>query len=248
LISTDYQSGIGRLAATLFARWSQENFFKYAREHFALDRLADYQTEAIPDTARVVNPARRTLDGQVRSLTSQLSRRLAQFGTLNLNETIDPAKVDAFVAKKAAAHDEIEHLQDELKTLKAQRQETPSHLDLKDLPEESRFRRLSTHSKQLLDTLKMIAYRAETAIANVLTPLLARPDEARSLLRAIYTTEADLLPDPQAGTLTVRLHHLANGVSDRAVRKLCDELNSTDTLFPRSNLSLILQLGTSQNP
>jgi hypothetical protein len=116
------------------------------------------------------------------------------------------------------------------------------------LPEESRFRRLSTHSKQLLDTLKMIAYRAETAMANVLAPLLARPDEARSLLRAIYTTEADLLPDPQAGTLTVRLHHLANGVSDRAVRTLCDELNATETVFPRSNLRLILQLGTSQNP
>jgi len=248
LISTDYQSGIWLLAATLFARWSQENFFKYAREHFALDRLADYQTEEIPDTARVVNPARRTLDGQVRSLTSKLSRRLAQFGTLNLNETIDSAKVEAFVAKKAAAHDEIEHLQDELKTLKEQRQETPSHLDIKDLPEENRFRRLSTHSKQLLDTLKMIAYRAETAMANVLAPLLARPDEARSLLRAIYTTEADLLPDPQAGTLTVRLHHMANGASDRAVRKLCDELNSTDTLFPRANLRLILQLGTSQNP
>ena len=248
LISTDYQSGIWLLAATLFARWSQENFFKYAREHFALDRLADYQTEEIPDTARVVNPARRTLDGQVRSLTSKLSRQLAQFGALNLNETIDPAKVDAFVAKKAATHDEIEHLQDKLKTLKEQRKETPSHLNLKDLPEENRFRRLSTHSKQLLDTLKMIAYRAETAMANVLAPLLARPDEARSLLRAIYTTEADLLPDPQAGTLTVRLHHLANAVSDRAVRKLCDELNSTETLFPRSNLRLILQLGTSQNP
>ncbi|NMQ26795.1 hypothetical protein E4Q23_02905 [Candidatus Accumulibacter phosphatis] len=101
LISTDYQSGIGLLAATLFARWSQENFFKYAREHFALDRLADYQTEQIPDTARVVSPARRTLDGQVRSLTSKLSRRLAEFGALNLNETIDPVKVDAFVAKKS---------------------------------------------------------------------------------------------------------------------------------------------------
>jgi hypothetical protein len=61
----------------------------------------------------------------VRSLTSKLSRRLAEFGALNLNETIDPVKVDAFVAKKAAAHDEIEHLQDELKTLKERRKETP---------------------------------------------------------------------------------------------------------------------------
>ena len=99
------------MAATLFARWSQENFCKYAREHFAIDRLADYQTEEIPETARIVNPARRTLDGQVRSLASKLSRRLAQFGTLHLNETIDPVKVEAFVANKAAAHDEIEHLQ-----------------------------------------------------------------------------------------------------------------------------------------
>ncbi len=204
--------------------------------------------EEIPETTRVVNPARRTLDGQIRSLTSQLSRGLAQFGALNLKETLEPAKVEAFVAKKAAAHDEIEHLQDELKTLKEQRKETPSPLDLKDLPEENRFLRLSTHSKQLLDTLKRIAYRAETAMANVLAPFLARPDEARSLLRTIYTTEADLLPDPQGGTLTIRLHHLANGASDRAVHKLCDELNSTETLFPRSNLRLILQLGTSQNP
>ena len=59
-----------------------------------------------------------------------------------------------------------------------------------------------------------------------------------------YTTEADLLPDAQAGTLTVRLHHMAHGVSDRAVRKLCDELNSTETVSPRSTLRLILQLGT----
>jgi len=114
-----------------------------------LSQGARDQTEEIPDTARVVNPARRSLDGQVRSLTSKLSRRLAQFGALNLDETIDPAKVESCVAKKAAAHDEIEQLQEELKTLKEQRKETPSHLDAKDLPEESRFRRLSTHSKQL---------------------------------------------------------------------------------------------------
>jgi len=56
--------------------------------------------------------------------------------------------------EKAAAYDEIEHLEDELKTLKEQRKDTPPHLAIEDLPEESRFRRLSTHSKQLLDTLK----------------------------------------------------------------------------------------------
>jgi hypothetical protein len=31
----------------MFARWSQENFLKYARENFGLDRLVDYRTEAV---------------------------------------------------------------------------------------------------------------------------------------------------------------------------------------------------------
>jgi len=35
---------------------------------------------------------------------------------------------------------------------------------------------------------------------------------------------------------------------ERAVRNLCDESNPTDTVFPRTKLRLILQLGTSQNP
>ena len=91
----------------------------------------------------------------------------------------------------------------------------------------------------------MIAYRAETAMANSLRETIAHPDEARTLLRALYHTEADLLPDPEAGTLTVRLHHMANRCSDEAIRKLCDELNATETQFPRTNLRLVLKLGST---
>jgi hypothetical protein len=39
----------------------------------------------------------------------------------------------------------------------------------------------------------MIAYRAETAMANSLREHLKRPDGARRLLRALYTTEAEVL-------------------------------------------------------
>ena len=38
----------------------------------------------------------------------------------------------------------------------------------------------------------MTAYRAETAMANSLRENLSHPDEARTLLRALYQTEADL--------------------------------------------------------
>ena len=91
ILATDYQSNLVPVAAAMFARWSQENFFKYAREHFSLDRLIDYRTQEISDPIRVVNPAWRKLDGQVRSGTAKLARLLAQFGALNIEQGIEPA-------------------------------------------------------------------------------------------------------------------------------------------------------------
>ena len=245
ILCTDYRSAAAPLAMAMFARWSQENFFKYARQHFALDRLVDYRTEVISDPLQVVNPDYRHLDGQVRSATGKLTRRLAQFAALTLEEPIEPRHVEPFVRRKAALQEQIEALQEQLDTLKAQRKQTPHHIRVDELPEEARFRQLSTQSKQLLDTVKMIAYRAETAMANSLREYLKRPDEARRLLRALYTTEADLLPDPEAGTLTVRLHHAANAATDQMIGKLLEELNATETIFPRTQLRLLLKLGSS---
>lgn len=49
IISTDYKLDLIALAVQMFARWSQENYFKYAREHFNLDRLSGYGTQEITD-------------------------------------------------------------------------------------------------------------------------------------------------------------------------------------------------------
>jgi hypothetical protein len=94
----------------------------------------------------------------------------------------------------------------------------------------------------------MIAYRAETAMANVLRDVLARTDDARELLCALYQSDADLIPDDQTQTLTVRLHHLANRMSTATLQHLCDQLTATETLFPGTNLRLIYTLVSSQSP
>jgi hypothetical protein len=75
---TDSQAPMTTLAVSLFARWSRENFFRYMREHFSLDRLIEYGTELIPDAISVVNPAWRTFDSQIRSKTGRRYRRAAQ--------------------------------------------------------------------------------------------------------------------------------------------------------------------------
>ena len=124
--------------------------------------------------------------------------------------------------------------------LKAKRKATKKHIPFNELPEEARFERLSTQSKHFIDTIKMIAYRAETAMAHVVREKMTRHDDARRLLRAIYDTEIDLLPDGHHKTLTLRLHPLANESADEAVRHLCtDTQHHRDTLSrhrPASNL------------
>ncbi|MCP4307892.1 MAG: hypothetical protein GY788_24080, partial [bacterium] len=133
----------------------------------------------------------------------------------------------------------------EVQALKAQRKATPKHITIGELPEEKRFDRLSTQSKHFIDTIKMTAYRAETAMAQIIRESISRYDDARSLLRGIYNTEADLHPNEKAQTLTVRLHHLANRSSDDAARDLCDELNATETVFPGTTLRLVYELVSS---
>ena len=102
----------------------------------------------------------------------------------------------------------------------------------------------TTHAQQenLIDTIKMVAYRAETAMAQMAREKMHREDDARSLLRALYSTDADLLPDANAGTLTVRVHHQANRCADEVIRHFCNELNQTETIYPGTNLRLVYEL------
>jgi hypothetical protein len=177
---------------------------------------------------------------------ASLSRKIAEFGASSLEGEIKTTKVEAFTQRKAGLQEDIEHLRKQAEELKALRKATKRHFTYDELPKEAQFDRLSIQSKHFIDTIKMVAYRAETAMAQILRQKMTRHDDARSLLRAIYNTEVDMNPDLQAKTLTIRLHPLANNSSDQAVKHLCDELNNTETLFPGTELRLIYELVSSQ--
>jgi len=228
----------------MFARWSQENFFRYMRQHYGLDRLAEYGTESIPDTVRVVNPAWRQLDRQIHSLSGQRQRGLATFGSHSLEAELSETAVTRYQQKQAQLQEQLEHLGQQIEQLKQQRKKTPHHVKVAELPEAERFQRLIPERKQFLDTIKLISYRAETSMASVLREAMTRSDDTRALLRQIYNTEADLFPDAEGKTLTVCLHHLTQAVHDQALHHLCDELNATETIFPGTDLRLIYKIGS----
>ena len=82
----------------------------------------------------------------------------------------------------------------------------------------------------LTDTIKMIAYRAETALVALLRPHLAKEDEARAMIRELFVSSADLVPDETANTLTVRIHRMASPAHDKGFRKLLENRFGTDAI------------------
>ena len=110
----------------MFARWCQENFFKYMRQHYNLDRLIEYGTESIPDTTRVINPAWRQLDSQIRRQNGLLSRELVQFAEIQLPQEMEPQQVEAYQQKKGQLQQVIEERRQQIEQLKAQRKAMPS--------------------------------------------------------------------------------------------------------------------------
>ena len=109
---------------------------------------------------------------------------------------------------------------------------------LKDLPPEQRVAQLRTGRKQFLDTIKLIAYRAESALVAILREKMSRHDDARSLVRALFATPINLRPDATGTELRIELHGQANPAHDALIEHLCTELNSTETCYPGTTLRL----------
>ncbi len=110
------------------------------------------------------------------------------------------------------------------------------------LPEDQRPTALLPLSKMLADAVKMIAYRAETAMVALLRRHLSKEAEARALVRELLVSDADIEPDDQARTLTIRIHRMANPSHDKAVTELLNELTLQGFCHPETGAKMIYTL------
>ncbi len=76
-------------------------------------------------------------------------------------------------------------MQKSVNKLKEERKGVKRHIMFKELSEDDKFMQLSTESKHLIDTIKMIAYRAETSLASTIKPYLNDKEDARLMIQKI---------------------------------------------------------------
>ena len=85
----------------------------------------------------------------------------------------------------------------------------------------------------------MVAYRAETALVQYLKPFYKDVlNDGRMLIKNLFTTPADIVPNYQNNTLTVKIAGMANPNQKKNIQLLFDELNLTETIFPNTNLMM----------
>lgn len=240
IITTHPSLPIKQVAAKMFSRWSQENFFKYMAENFDFDRMIEYGTQELKNKqVKVTNPLYKTLTYQLKKAREKKSRLQAKF-YVNMNQTDTVDQMGKKMLKNTPIADQITEYQEQIKELIAQRKKVSPKITVQELPEEKQFNKLKEESKKLKNAILMLAYRAETALYGSLSAFYKNAKkDGRELLKDIFTSDADLIPDYQNGKMTVRLHSLATPRANEAAKELCELLNQTQTCYPMTNLRMV---------
>ncbi len=218
-------------------RWRQENYFKYGREHFALDALDSYADQPDDPTRAVPNPAKRRAVDRVKAARKDLTAAHAGVADALDNAVVkagEPGNGGKALVDPATGV-ALTTAQVDLATAKKASRQTPSHLPLGQVRPGSRL--LETERKLLTHAIRMSAYNTESALARLLRPHYARgDDEARALLREAFTLSGDL--QITGDTLHVRLDPASAARRSKALAALCTELNDTATTYPGTALTL----------
>jgi hypothetical protein len=219
-------------------------------QHFDIDVLLEYGVTEFPDTEKVINPSWRQLERSRNSVQNKLRYRRARFAEMTMHpETEDkPARYKKWLVKKANLLEEIENFEYQLKELKAQLKDTSKHISWGQLDEKDKFLRLLPGRKRLMDTIRMIAYRAETAMVGLITSPTVDSSDARRLLQDLFVTEADILPEPENEQLKIRVHNASRPAANRALAQLFEHLNNAEEKYPGTELRLVYELGGYSSP
>jgi len=225
------------VAYRMFERWRQENFFKYLRQEFLLDALADYQVEPDDPTRTVPNPERRALGKQIRSAQADVAELEWAYGVAAVdNPEGRRPTMRGFKIAHGQLGKQLRAARERLAELLNCRRGIPPRVEVGDLSDGAVVK-LATERKHLTNLIKMVAYQTESDLLAFLRPHYARSDdEGRTLLHELFHAAADI--DVTETELRVTICPLSSPHRTLAVQALCDALTETATVFPGVRLTM----------
>jgi hypothetical protein len=243
VMTTRQDLSAGQIACKMFSRWNQENFFRYMRHEYNLDHLLTYDVEAADGDRLVPCPEHKKKSKEISRMKSDLEKLQKEYGQLAFeNKETQRPSMRGFNIANAGFKGKIRILQQQIEEAKIDLKKMPQKVPLKSIAERHEVIRLERERKYLSDIVKMTCYRSETSLLNLLSPHFARArEEGRAFLKSLFQLPADILPDEQAETLTIKFHAMANPRSNKALKDLCEIMNAEAFCFPQTSLKMVFE-------
>ena len=235
IVTTLLELPAPEVARRMFARWQQENFFKYMRQEFAIDALVEHATEPDESKREVPNPARKPIEKKLRIAKAELRKLEAAYGAAVVDGAVAalPLGTDDNALKSSKKAEAVQTARTLVAGLAAQRTALPARVKLAQARPDPK--RLAPSRKRLSDGLKMLAYQVETDLTRMVAPHYKRSaEDGRKLIVAAMKSAGDL--ELSGGELRVTLRPQSSPHRSQAIAHLCRELNETETCFPGTSL------------
>lgn len=235
IITSDTARPAPLLATLMFARWGQENFFKYMKQHYLLDALVTYEAGPAADR-EIPNPAKKALTRQITPLRQQIAALRERLGEAVLTPVNGRRTVRGLRTRHRAEMATLRRLAAKLARLQARRRALPARVRLSEAGPAGQPEALRLEKKALVDALKCCAYQAEDWLLTRLRPHYDNPHDVRALLRLLTQAKGALAVE--GDTLTVTFEALSPPQFHRAAEGLCADLNALDVTLPHAPLKL----------
>jgi hypothetical protein len=233
-----------RIACLMFARWRQENLFKYMAAHHGLDRLISYGAEPAEADTAIPNPERKRLDRQIAARRKQLAALKASLGDAVLDEPKTGSR--SAHGLKIAQHGKVRKLralEDEIAAFAATRKPLPTHVTVAEAGTTREVMRLE--HKAIVDRIKISAYNAEEWLLDRLIGHYTNPDDVRDLLRSFAELSGEI--DTTDHGVTVTLDPPDTPIHRRALRGLVEDLNTIGATYPGTNMPVTYRVAMHQS-
>jgi hypothetical protein len=222
-----------RICCLMFARWRQENFFKYMGEHHGLDTLVSYGADEADPTTLVRNPERKRLDRQITDLRRQAAKLKEELGDALLDEPRGRSRsAHGLKVSQGGAVRKLRDLEKQIADAIDRRRPLPAKVPVAQSGKRRDVLRLE--HKAIVDRVKITAYNAEEWLLDRLVDHYRNPHDVRDLLRSFAQLSGEIRTT--GGVVEVTLDPPDTPIHRRALAGLVDDLNGLDTTYPGTDV------------
>ena len=217
------------VCASLFKRWTQENFFKYMIATYNLDHLYTYRTSKVSPDIDHPNPEYNTLLSQQRKIRKRITaiigaKKLEAFADNKLDELVE--------LHEGEKGEELKKLSSTLKGVRQAiklipKRESAGHYD-----------KLDSESRIIGNIVKSAAYDAEGVLAKLVKSVWNGVNgNEKGIIEGFLKSTGAIEVDGRFIKITIQ--EQSTPERTRLLKHVCDELTAMTVKYPGSNLTMV---------